>query len=252
MAAINLPNKFWRPLAEVKNFVEKMSDGVKLPHMSQKVKSFANLSRKDKDILIRYLNERDCIHVIQARPNNGGNLTTFFYHHKYGLPEKIVGYDWSGKKPKIVMPVEEVSVSTLTLPNIVKESESLPEPESEPEPMAVPELKKELKKSVPDESNEIATEPDDGDVDETLNSESGFDADSLRKRALEMLMQADEAEQSRLSKVLTSEIKPKIDEYISRLNEANDAVQSTLDKLYDQMADLDKVSMEFKNFTASL
>lgn len=87
MAAVNLPNKLWRPLAEVKNFVEKMSDGVRLPQMSQKVKSFASLSRKDKDILIRYLNERDCINVIQARPVSGGNLTTFFLSSEISFAE---------------------------------------------------------------------------------------------------------------------------------------------------------------------
>jgi len=241
MSTITLPNKFWRPLAEVKNFVEKMTNGVRLPQMSQKVKSFASLNRKDKDILIRYLNDRDCIHVIQARPLSGGNLTTFFYHHKFGLPDEIPGFDWVGKKASIMMPIEEpdkpdiseIETAETLIDDIENEEDEEPlqetkNPVQEKAPMA--QKKSETVKEVPDSSN----------------------ADDLRKRALEMLMQADEADQSRLSQVLTSEIKPKIDEFILRLNTANDAVQSTLDKLYDQMADIDKISMEFKNFAQSL
>jgi len=232
MAVNSLPNKFWRPLAEVKNFVEKMSGGVKLPQMSQKVKSFAMLSRKDKDILIRYLNERDCIHVIQARPYSGGNLTTFFYHHKFGLPDVIPGYDWSGRKAKITMPVEDVPTA---LPE--------PEPESETEPVyeVVPEEP---------EDDEAETETETGKP--TVTDETNNNAETLRKRALEMLLEAETAERSRLEGVLTAEVKPKIDDFIQRLNQANDAVQSTLDTLYDQMADVDKISMEFRNFAASL
>jgi len=239
MAALNLPNKLYRPLAEVKNFVEKMTDGVRLPQMSQKVKSFASLSRKDKDILIRYLNERDCIHVIQARPLNGGNLTTFFYHHKFGLPASIPGFDWNGRPPKITMPVEEVpeteEIELMSVPVI--ESEAVPiveKPLPSPSPVVIEDEETETESEEIPSVNIIPT-----------------DADDLRKRALEMLMQADKAEQTKQTHVLT-EIKPKIDDFISRLNVANDAVQSTLDMLYDQMGEVDKISMEFKKFCASL
>ena len=243
MAALNLPNKLWRPLAEVKNFVEKMTDGVRLPQMSQKVKSFASLSRKDKDILIRYLNERDCINVIQARPLSGGNLTTFFFHQKYGMPSSIPGYDWNGKPPKIVMPVEEIPKHLLS-PQFDEADEITADTEEVDDPISATEIKlptpvKETVKTDPEEENE-------------KEDAEGNQADDLRKRALEMLMQADRADQSRLSQVLTTEIKPKIDDFISRLNEANDAVQSTLDTLYDQMGEVDKISMEFKKFCASL
>jgi len=237
MATITLPNKLWRPLNEVKNFVEKMSKGVKLPQMSQKVKSFANLSRKDKDVLIKYLNERDCINVIQARPTSGGNLTTFFFHQKYPLPSSIPGYDWDGTKHKIMMPVEET-------PSEPAEEPDLQETHDEPLPVA----------QLHDEEEE--DDEDDEDDEETKSSpmvdQNSQSADELRKRALEMLMEAEDAERSRVNRMLNDDVKPRINEFISRLNAANDNVQSTLDILYDHMAEVDKISMEFKKFCSSL
>ncbi|NIG12969.1 hypothetical protein F3J37_01385 [Pantoea sp. Al-1710] len=245
MALINLPNKFWRPLAEVKNFVERMPHGVRLPQMSQKVKSFAELSRKDKDILIRYLNERDCINVIQARPTAGGNLTTFFFHQKHGLPDRIDGFDWDGIKPKITMPVEEATKADIPSP---AEPEVTEEDDAEDveETSQVDDLKNELFEKLPNsEIREVKSEM------QMASSPDGNQAEDLRKRALEMLMQADKADQSRLSQVLT-DIKPKITEFIDRLNKANDNVQSTLDTLYDQLGEVDKISMEFKNYCENL
>jgi len=246
MAALNLPNKLWRPLAEVKNFVEKMSDGVRLPQMSQKVKSFASLSRKDKDILIRYLNERDCINVIQARPLSGGNLTTFFFHQKFGLPSSIPGFDWDGRPPKITMPVEEIPKHLLSPEPVLSEPVSDPDEEdAEQVDMSANPADKKLSDPV-EIKPEVESPPD----DET--EVNGNQVDDLRKRALKMLMEADRADQSRLPQVLTTEIKPKIDEFINRLNQANDAVQTTLDTLYDQMGEVDKVAIEFKKFCESL
>jgi len=247
MAALNLPNKLWRPLAEVKNFVEKMSDGVRLPQMSQKVKSFASLSRKDKDILIRYLNERDCINVIQARPLSGGNLTTFFFHQKFGLPSSIPGFDWDGRPPKITMPVEEIPKHLLPPEPVVAESVSESDDEEDIEQVDMSENDPDKKLPDPVEmKREVESTPDE------LSEPNGNQADDLRKRALKMLMEADRADQSRLSQVLTTEIKPKIDEFINRLNQANDAVQTTLDTLYDQMGEVDKVAIAFKKFCESL
>ena len=247
MAALNLPNKLWRPLAEVKNFVEKMSDGVRLPQMSQKVKSFASLSRKDKDILIRYLNERDCINVIQARPLSGGNLTTFFFHQKFGLPSSIPGFDWDGRPPKITMPVEDIPKHLLPPEPVISDDES--ESDDEEDSQQVDISVKETEKKLPDPV-EMKPESDFSEDEET--EANGNQADDLRKRALKMLMEADKADQSRLSQVLTTEIKPKIEDFITRLNAANDAVQTTLDTLYDQMGEVDKVAIAFKKFCESL
>jgi len=248
MVALNLPNKLWRPLAEVKNFVEKMSDGVRLPQMSQKVKSFASLSRKDKDILIRYLNERDCINVIQARPISGGNLTTFFFHQKFGLPSSIPGFDWDGRPPKITMPVEEIPKHLL--PPEPDVSEPVPEFDDDEEDSQQVDISVNgTDKKLPDPV-EMKPEPDSSE--EEMSEVNGNQADDLRKRALKMLMEADKADQSRLSQVLTTEIKPKIDDFINRLNAANDAVQTTLDTLYDQMGEVDKVAIAFKKFCESL
>ncbi len=56
------------------------------------------------------------------------------------------------------------------------------------------------------------------DIDSEETEEvNGNQAEDLRKRALQMLMEADKADQSRMSNVISNEIKPKIDEFISRL-----------------------------------
>ncbi len=49
-----LPQKLWRPLAEIKNFVEKMPDGVRLTEVTKKVKTFAETVRKGEKTAHRF------------------------------------------------------------------------------------------------------------------------------------------------------------------------------------------------------
>lgn len=41
-----LPQKLWRPLAEIKNFVEKMPDGVRLTEVTKKLRRLPNCQEK--------------------------------------------------------------------------------------------------------------------------------------------------------------------------------------------------------------
>ncbi|HAT7592734.1 TPA: hypothetical protein JAW44_002489 [Citrobacter werkmanii] len=92
MTPSTLPSKLYRPLAEVKSFVEKMPDGVTLTRLSNKVGAFGSLSKREKDSLIEFLEQRESILVLQAKPLNGKNVMTFLRHKKYGYPNSIPGY----------------------------------------------------------------------------------------------------------------------------------------------------------------
>lgn len=83
-----LPQKLWRPLAEIKNFVEKMPDGVRLTEVTKKVKTFAELSGKERNQLIDFIDKRESIIVFKVRKEGSGNGVTFFRHKKYGYPKR--------------------------------------------------------------------------------------------------------------------------------------------------------------------
>ncbi len=92
MTPSTLPSKLYRPLAEVKSFVEKMPEGVTLTRISNKVGAFGSLSKREKDSLVEFLEQRESILVLQAKPLNGKNVMTFLRHKKYGYPNSIPGY----------------------------------------------------------------------------------------------------------------------------------------------------------------
>ncbi|WP_313684137.1 hypothetical protein [Pantoea sp.] len=124
MTPSTLPSKLYRPLAEVKSYVDKMPDGVKLAQLSSKVGTFGALNKRDKDKLIEFLKERESILVIQARAKFGKNLTTFLRHKKYGYPQEIPGYIYppvTREQPKAVAtiqpPTQEPAMEAVTLPN---------------------------------------------------------------------------------------------------------------------------------------
>lgn len=83
----NLPQKLWRPMAEVKNYVEKMPDGVRLADIARKVDIFAKLSVKERKQLVDFLGSRESILIVKARKVNGLNGVTILRHKKYGYPQ---------------------------------------------------------------------------------------------------------------------------------------------------------------------
>ncbi|HID4130803.1 TPA: hypothetical protein ACXE8V_001104 [Pluralibacter gergoviae] len=87
MTPATLPQKLWRPLAEVKNYVEKMPDGVRLADISRKVDVFNKLSAKEKSQLVKFLGERESILVVKIKRPNSLNGTTLLRHKKYGYPQ---------------------------------------------------------------------------------------------------------------------------------------------------------------------
>ena len=125
----NLPQKLWRPLAEVKSFVEKMPDGVDLTTLRDKVSCYASLNKKEKASLILFLEARESIFVIKERKENHvGREKTILRHKKFGYPkaaEKKAVTSVTQPKPVTV----QEPVMTLSMPNspeaIRKEAERL-------------------------------------------------------------------------------------------------------------------------------
>lgn len=108
MTPSSLPTKLYRPLAEVKSFVEKMPDGVSLTKLSNKVGAFGSLNKREKDNLIEFLESRESILVIQAKPVNGKNVMKFLRHKKYGYPQAIPGYIYPLSKAPQQMPEQKI------------------------------------------------------------------------------------------------------------------------------------------------
>ncbi|HGF2174877.1 TPA: hypothetical protein ACF9ZU_005100 [Escherichia coli] len=81
-----LPQKLWRPLAEIKNFVEKMPDGVRLTEVTKKVKTFAELSGKERNQLIDFIDKRESIIVFKVRKEGSGNGVTFSATKNMDIP----------------------------------------------------------------------------------------------------------------------------------------------------------------------
>lgn len=118
-----LPQICWRPLAEVKAYVEKFPDGIDLTTLESRVNTYSKLSRKDKQKLITHLEQRESILVIKAnKTGKVGRPKTFLRHKKYGHPKVIPGYDLPGKKlqPKpdtltiIAQPPQEKEMPAVT------------------------------------------------------------------------------------------------------------------------------------------
>ncbi|QPW26463.1 hypothetical protein F8538_06175 [Edwardsiella ictaluri] len=91
MSPSSLPQKLWRPLGEVKSYIEKMPDGVTIYDLSRKVESFSKLSTKEKRRLIEYLDERESVIVLKIiKPGSNKRITTL-RHKKFGYPKNENG-----------------------------------------------------------------------------------------------------------------------------------------------------------------
>lgn len=123
-----LPQRCWRPLAEVKAFVEKFPDGVDLTQLNNRVNCYGILNKKDKNLLINHLEQRESIYVIKARPiNSAGREKTFLRHKRYGYPKAISGYLLQNKeetnKAEDVTLVEEAKLKL----HVIEENSTSPE-----------------------------------------------------------------------------------------------------------------------------
>lgn len=122
-----LPQKLWRPMAEVKAYVEKMPNGVKSSVLRNKVGAYSSLSTKERNLLLRHLNERESILVFEAMAVGGKNATTFQRHKKYGFPKDIPGYTYPIPKRPILTLQKEPEPQPIPEEVTMTESKQTPE-----------------------------------------------------------------------------------------------------------------------------
>jgi hypothetical protein len=225
-----LPHNLYKTHALVKSFIEKTPQGASFTVLQREVKEFGQLSKSDRDKVCRYIHSHGLIHVFSATIEGvkKGRPGIYFFHSKYGQPTDVIGLDVksmnpfasenkpANKKSKTVSDLRDLG--QLTQPDITKESVNETEkPEST------------HKETAPKEESQ----------------------EDLIKQAMSMLAKAERADRERFQG-LTKDIQTQFLGFVERINQANDAVQSTLDKLYDQMADLDNITTAFKKFSKEL
>lgn len=114
-------------MAEVKAYVEKMPNGVKSSVLRNKVGAYSSLSTKERNLLLRHLNERESILVFEAMAVGGKNATTFLRHKKYGFPKDIPGYTYPIPKRPILTLQKEPEPQPIPEEVTMTESKQTPE-----------------------------------------------------------------------------------------------------------------------------
>ncbi|WP_142478617.1 hypothetical protein [Klebsiella oxytoca] len=195
MTPSTLPTKLYRPLAEVKSYVEKMPDGVALSKLSNKVGAFGSLTKREKDNLIEFLEQRESIIVIQAKPVNGKNTMTFLRHKKYGYPSSIPGYQYP------IKPLPQKAVASVQPP------QSKPEPAMET--LSMPATPEQLRKQA-EQLLKAAEEA------EKKRNENDFFNKKLQPVKLEICQ-------------AVGKMQRKMDEFIDCMDDVNKAIQKLKD-----------------------
>lgn len=104
----NLPQKLWRPLSEVKSYVEKFPDGVFLADVKNRVGGFKTLKTKEQSELLEFIRSRENILVLPCKKVNAKRTTMMLRHKKFGFPKVIPGYVYPvrDKNPEPQKPIE--------------------------------------------------------------------------------------------------------------------------------------------------
>lgn len=220
MPSNSFPQKLWRPLAEVKNYIEKMPQGVTMTMLSQKVSTFGALNKKDKDTFIECASGRESIKVFKARSKGAKLATTFFIHQKYEIPTHIPGYeeiitgDFSKKgKTQIVSTPSETkpepeqpTAAQITLPPITAKSETSanvtpPTPTAWPTPSSP--ASEPVKLNAPGLENLTKGKAQKPSSEPTPRE--------LREKALAFMRRASELETGSVSDLITTQINPQLE-----------------------------------------
>ncbi|HCR0070224.1 TPA: hypothetical protein ACM2XI_004707 [Enterobacter hormaechei] len=244
MTPSTLPQKLWRPMAEVKNYIEKMPDGVKLLDVSRKVEVFGKLSGKEKKQLVDFLGERESIIVLKVKKVGGSNGMTLLRHKKYGYPKSD----------------EETEVAKNTgIKRCSKCKEEKPETEfyaNNSMPDGLQSYCKEcVKASTRDRSwkkdenyaKRITNQPAAKETDMSAQTSTNISPESLRKQAEELLKAAEAAEKKRNESDLFNKTLSPLKLEISQ---AAGKMQRKLDEFIDCMDDMNKAIQKLKELSA--
>lgn len=235
-----LPTKLHRALSSIKQYLDRMPQGVSLDMAVKKVGILSTLTSKELALLVDHLGERESVHVYRLNPLKGGTgrlEIRYLKMKRFGEPFAPQGFQlWppftSDEPVSMHQSVDEpVSVS------------SAPERQLNPEPMTDNsrfESARTFSEPTKEEAKSVAKTP--AQVAPVIKS-----AAQMRKEAEELLRQAEEAEriseQSDFFKKRLSPIK-------LELLQAANAIRTNLDGLIDGMAALEKAGDKLKELTA--
>lgn len=241
MTPSSLPTKLYRPLAEVKSYVEKMPDGVRLLDVSRKIDVFARLSGKEKRQLVDFLEARESILVVKAKKVGGTNGTTILRHKKYGYPQ-------SGDEFQILK-----NIKTKTCSKCKTEKSKSEFYVNNSNPDGLQSYCKECVKASTHErswksdenyAKRINTHQNIEEVTMQNTDNNSASPEALRKQAEQLLKAAEEAEKKRsendfFNKKLqpvkleicqaVGKLQRKVDEFIDCMDEVNKALQKLKD-----------------------
>ncbi|ANZ87772.1 TPA: hypothetical protein I9Y23_004912 [Kluyvera ascorbata] len=244
MTPATLPQKLWRPLAEVKNYIEKMPDGVKLLDVSRKVENFGKLSAKEKKQLVDFLGERESIIVLKIKKAGGQNGMTLLRHKKYGYPKSdddnqiVKNLDFKiCSKCKKEKPRSEFYVNN-----------SMPDGNQSycKECVKASTHERSWKKDE-NYAKRITTQPVTEEVTMSTEQNNSVSPESLRKQAEELLKAAEIAEKKRQENDLFNKT---LNPLKLELSQAAGKMQRKLDEFIDCMDEMNKAIQKLKELSA--
>ncbi|WP_437216643.1 hypothetical protein [Pectobacterium sp. LFLA-215] len=242
MTLSTLPNKLWRPLSEVKSYVEKIPDGVLLTDLNKKVDVFSSLSQKEKKQLIEFLGNRESIFVVKGKKQNSANEVTILRHKKYGYPRNTDDMQILKElKTKVCSRCHEEKNKSEFYANNTRNDG----------------LQSYCKKCVKSSTHERSWKKGDDYAKHTLknnserkdmtNAAQPATPESLRKQAEALLKAADEEEQKRnATDFFNKKLSPVRLEVLQQASE----VEKQFDELMDSMATLKTALIKLKELKA--
>lgn len=244
MTPSTLPQKLWRPVAEVKNYIEKMPDGVKLLDVSRKVENFGKLSAKEKKQIVDFLGYRESIIVLKVKKTGGQNGMTMLRHKKYGYPQ--------GSEKETINKNIDVKVCS----KCKKEKPRTEFYVNNSMPDGNQSFCKECVKASTHErswkkgenyAKRMLTKPVTEEVTMAAESNNNVSPESLRKQAEELLKAAEVAEKKRQESDLFNKT---LNPLKLELSQAAGKMQRKLDEFIDCMDEMNKAIQKLKEISA--
>lgn len=244
MTPSSLPTKLYRALGEVKQYVEKMPDGVTLSDIQNKVHYYHELNKKEREQLINHISDRSMLLVLKAKKEKSPRLTTFLRHKKYGYPSEIPGYEYpvggGVKLKKCGKCHEEKTLDEFHINNsrkdgrqaYCKECDSL---NSKTRDWSATDNYGKKKPELPE------AEKINGEIMSALKS-----PEQMRKEAEELIRAAEQAEKNQATEQWKLEFKAKFEQQKLEVMQAVGMANRKFDEMMDAMAQLAKAGEKLK------
>lgn len=238
-----LPTKLHRALSSIKQYLDRMPQGVSLDTTIRKVGILSTLTQKELAQLLEHLAERESVHVYSVTPYSGAAdkpEIRYLRMKRFGEPTAPEGFQLWPAADEALPATPRQRISEPAAPNFPPEDEIFVQ-KTAPDCIR-PDTAKIFAKPVKKEAVTVATRTPSQAVAPIVKS-----AAQMRKEAEELLRQAEEAEraseQSDFFKKRLSPIK-------LELLQAANSIRTHLDGLIDGMAALEKAADKLKEITA--